>query len=60
VFSTFYSFIRLFANKQIEYEVGVNKIRALFVDTDKGALIRLFDYSQVIPDLGIRSVHRNL
>src|SRR5579859_1642845 len=47
VFSTFYSFIRLFANKRIEYEVGANKIWALFVDTDKGALIRLFDYSQL-------------
>jgi len=47
VFSTFYLFIWLFANKRIEYEVGANKIRALFVDTDKGALIRLFDYSQL-------------
>src|SRR5579859_1223344 len=47
VFSTFYSFIRLFANKRIEYEVGANKIWTLFVDTDKGALIRLFNYSQL-------------
>jgi len=47
VFSTFYSFIWLFANKRIEYEVGANKIRALFIDTDKGTLIRLFDYSQL-------------
>src|SRR5579859_2148116 len=47
VFSTFYSFIRLFTNKRIEYEVGTNKIRALFVDTDKGTLIRLFNYSQL-------------
>ena len=47
VFSTFYSFIRLFANKRIEYEVGSNKVLFLFVNTNKGALIRLFDYSQL-------------
>ena len=47
VFSTFYSFIRLFANKRIEYKVGSNKVLALFVFTNKGALIRLFDYSQL-------------
>src|SRR5579859_500256 len=47
VFSTFYSFIRLFANKRIEYKVSTNKIRALFVDTDRGTLIRLFGYSQL-------------
>jgi len=32
-------------NKRIEYKVGSNKIFAIFVNTDKGALIRLFDYS---------------
>jgi hypothetical protein len=47
VFSTFYSFIRLFANKRIEYEVDPNKNFAIFVNTNKGALIRLFDYSRL-------------
>jgi len=47
VFSIFYSFIRLFANKRIEYKVGLNKVLFLFVNTNKGALIRLFDYSQL-------------
>src|SRR5437667_5535776 len=47
VFSTFYSFIRLFANKRIEYEVSSNKVLFLFVNTNKGASIRLFDYSQL-------------
>ncbi len=37
VFSTFYSFIRLFANKRIEYNMNSNK----------SALVRLFDYSQL-------------
>src|SRR5436190_21592597 len=46
VFSIFYSFIRLFANKRIEYKVSSSKILFLFVNTNKGALIRLFDYSQ--------------
>ena len=34
-------------NKRIEYKVGVNKIQAIFVDTDKGTLIQLFGYSQL-------------
>src|SRR5579859_8168944 len=47
VFSTFYLFIRLFANKRIEYEVDPNKNFSIFVNTNKGALIRLFDYSRL-------------
>src|SRR5438876_3086885 len=52
VFSIFYSFIRLFANKRIEYKVGSNKVLAIFVNTNKGAFIRLFDYSQLKTKLG--------
>ena len=47
MFSIFYSFIRLFANKRIEYKTNPNKIFAIFVNTNKDALIRLFDYLQL-------------
>src|SRR5208282_5217312 len=47
VFSICYSFIRLFANKRIEYKIGSNKVLFLFVNMNKGTLIRLFDYSQL-------------
>src|SRR5579859_2740040 len=56
VFSTFYSFIRLFANKRIEYKVDPNKNFAIFVNTNKGALIRLFDYSRLKTKLGERPI----
>src|SRR5204862_4935000 len=56
VFSSFYSFIRLFANKRIEYEVSSNKVLFLFVNMNKGASIRLFHYSQLKTKQGRRLI----
>lgn len=55
----FYSFIQLFVNKRIEYKVGSNtKVLAIFMNKNKGALIRLFDYSQLKTKLGEASTKR--